>query len=93
MQKTEPYLIENKQFVRVTSLNGEIDFKTQPVKLDIFTTDRQTPKETKYCPLLVDINQKNTNVVEFPTNGENMFIVAYSEDEKVDISSILVSGH
>ena len=93
MKKSKTFVIENKQIVRVTSQDNVIDFKTQPVKLDIFTTDRQTLKETKYCPLLVDINQTTTKVVEFPTNGENMFIIAYSEDEKVDISSIYVSGH
>jgi len=92
-QKTETFAIANKNLVRVTSEKTVIDFATQIVILEIFVDDKKIPKYTYNCKELITVDQKTTKIIEFPTKNENMFIVAYTDDDSVDLTTLLVSGH
>jgi hypothetical protein len=90
--KNKTYAVVGKQLVKVTSQDQSINFKTQQVRLKIFVDDREFPKYTHLCSTLVDKNQADPTIVEFPTHGENMFINAYSEDKSVDLNKLLITG-
>lgn len=86
------YTIVGKNFVKVTSQDQSINFKTQHIRLEIFVGDCEVPKCNLLCSLLIDRNQVDPTIVEFPTLGENIFIIANSDDPTVDLKKLLITG-
>lgn len=91
-EKNPTYVITGKQHVVITSEDQSINFKTQHIRLEIFVDDRENPKYNRLCSTYVNLNQVDLTTVEFPTNNENMFIVAYSDDKSVDLKKLQITG-
>jgi hypothetical protein len=90
--KNTTYAVVGKQLVKITSQDQSINFKNQHVRLEIFVDDHIVPKYNRLCSTLVDLNQVDSTIVEFPTYGENMLIVAYTNDQSVDLDKLQITG-
>lgn len=90
--RTKTFAITNKNKVRISTQDNSVNFNTQIVFLDIFVSSRVKPDQTLNCAHLVDINQVSSNIVEFPTDGKNMFIQAYSSDSSIDLNKLIIAG-
>lgn len=90
--RPKTFAITNKNKVRISTQDNSVNFNTQIVFLDIFVSNRVKPDQTLNCMHLVDINQINSNIVEFPTDGKNMLIQAYSYDSSIDLNKLIIAG-
>jgi hypothetical protein len=90
--KNKTFEIIGKQFIKLTSRDQSINFKIQQVRLEIFVDNQKIPKYNRLCSSYVDLNQVDPSIIQFPTNGENMEIVAYSDDLSVDLDNLLITG-
>ena len=91
-EKNKTFAIVGNQFIKLTSRDQSINFKIQQVRLEIFVDNQKIPKYNRLCSSYVDLNQVDSSIIQFPTNGENMKIVAYSDDLSVDLDNLLITG-
>ena len=86
------FTIVNSQFIKLTSVDQSINFKKQQIRLEIFVFDRKVTKHILLCCNLIDPNQVDPTIIQFPTDGENFFIVASSLDHRVNLDKLQITG-